>query len=40
MLKAVELETQRSGAIMHSHLLRNVLVVADHKKAWGDQAEQ
>jgi len=34
MLKAVELETQRSGAIMHSHLLRNVLVVVDHKKAW------
>jgi len=34
MLKAVELETQRSGAIMHPHLLRHVLVVFDHKKAW------
>ena len=32
MLKAVELETQRSGAVMHSHLLRHFLAVVDHKK--------
>ena len=32
MLKAVELETQRSGAIVHSHLLRHFLAVVDHKK--------